>query len=221
MLEIFKSLKGIVEKGDDYEVSNLGNVRNVTTGKVLKGTKNYKGYLRVSFKGKQYFVHKLVALAFIPNPDNREQVNHKKGKEKDNNRLDNLEWATRSENMIHAYDTGLEDIKRGEDTNNAKLTDRDVTKIKEMFVARIPQKDIAKRFNIDIATISAIKTGRTWTHVNVEGFTPFQKRYSKYSDEQKAEIRKLYSVGQTKMEISEKLSIPFSTVLMILREKHD
>lgn len=106
MLEIFK----LISDYPNYEVSNLGNVRNRLTGKVLRPFKNGKGYLRVDLckngKEKTFLVHRLVATAFIPNPDNKPQVNHIDGC-KSNNYISNLEWCNSSENVSHSYRTGL------------------------------------------------------------------------------------------------------------------
>jgi hypothetical protein len=89
-----------------YRVSNLGNIKNIVTNKVLKNN-NKCGYLNISLnsniKKKSCFkVHRLVALAFIPNPENKSDVNHK-DKNKANNNLENLEWMTRKENNIHRF----------------------------------------------------------------------------------------------------------------------
>lgn len=96
--------------GDQYEVSNTGIVRNKVTGHILSPQEDKKGYLRVRLslhdKKATAKVHRLVATAFIPNPEEKPQVNHK-DMDKHNNRVGNLEWATNSENQIHAYKTGL------------------------------------------------------------------------------------------------------------------
>jgi hypothetical protein len=88
-----------------YEVSNYGNVRRFDNKAQLKGGLNSYGYVVFSLSkhGKQYMKkgHRLVAEAFIPNPDNKRDVNHKDG-DKTNNFVDNLEWASRSENVFHA-----------------------------------------------------------------------------------------------------------------------
>ena len=86
------------------EVSGHGDVR--FNGKLLK--QYYcNGYMQVKVSGKQIYVHRLVAQAFIPNPDNKPQVNHKDGN-KANNNVNNLEWVTNKENISHAYENSLQ-----------------------------------------------------------------------------------------------------------------
>ena len=103
-----------------YEVSNTGKVRSnnyLNTGRTqeLKLGHDDWGYLRVRIirngKRKTHKVHRLVAEAFIPNPNNLPQVNHLDGVH-DNNRVDNLEWCSASRNVQHAYDNGLKEKNR-------------------------------------------------------------------------------------------------------------
>ncbi len=107
MIEEWRTIEGYEDK---YEVSNLGRVRSLhsyggNTCRVMKPGKRTDGYLhvRLSKNGvvKQFLVHRLVAKAFIPNPNNLEMVNHK-DENKVNNCVENLEWCTRSYNQIYS-----------------------------------------------------------------------------------------------------------------------
>lgn len=115
MIEQWKPIEGYE---DLYEISNLGNVKSLpkTRGccvggeKILKQNYSKYGYMLVMLckngKPQSFAVHRLVAKAFIPNPENKPQVNHIDGN-KENNNLTNLEWCTASENTKHAYDNNL------------------------------------------------------------------------------------------------------------------
>jgi predicted DNA-binding WGR domain protein len=111
----------------NYLVSNFGRVKSLRTNKILKQTTDRNGYLHVCLctnnKRKNMMVHRLVALSYLPNPEDKPEVNHIDGN-KENNRIDNLEWATSKENIDHAYKIGL----RNNDTiiNNGKRNSRKV-----------------------------------------------------------------------------------------------
>lgn len=91
-------------EGTKYEVSSWGRIRNSESGTIIKPYRNSKGYLKVGLmvegKNKKYRVNRLVAMAFIPNPYNLPQVNHKDGN-KENNSFTNLEWITNDDNAKH------------------------------------------------------------------------------------------------------------------------
>ena len=96
--------------GEKYQVSNTGIIRNKLTGKILNPNKDCKGYLRISLSKNNVKetikVHRAVAIAFVGNPNNLPQVNHKDGN-KENNRVENLEWVSNYDNMQHAIKNGL------------------------------------------------------------------------------------------------------------------
>lgn len=109
MQEIWKNIKKF---NGLYKVSNLGKVKSLISNRILTpATVAYQntkrtGYYVVNLKRKLYYIHRLVAEAFIPNPNNLPQVNHIDGNKK-NNCVENLEWCTNSENIRHAYENNL------------------------------------------------------------------------------------------------------------------
>lgn len=126
--EVWKSVVGYE---GIYEVSNMGRVKSLTRviinkGRpcclkeiILKTPVGNRGYPVVNLMGKSATVHRMVANAFLPNPDNKPEVNHLDGS-KTNNRVENLEWNTGTENQIHSYATGLRISAKLSDRYNAK-----------------------------------------------------------------------------------------------------
>ena len=126
MKEIWKDIKGYE---GSYQVSNLGNIRNLNfhrEGKtlLLKPTINNRGYKRVwlykNSKNEAYLVHRLVAIAFIPNPNNYTVINHK-DENPSNNCVDNLEWCTQHYNMNYgSVKEKISKAKKGKSSHNNK-----------------------------------------------------------------------------------------------------
>jgi hypothetical protein len=158
-----------------YEVSSLGSVRSidriagkrrgVVKSKILKPYINRRGYLEVRLFAQSSslprIVHRLVAKAFIDNPKNLPQVNHIDGN-KFNNASDNLEWINNSENQKHAYKLGLQPSRAGEKNSKAKITDKDVTLLKQLYNSGKSVVEVSNMMNVSLGSTRQIIYGRTW-----------------------------------------------------------
>ena len=118
--------------------------------------------LCINGKHVDKYVHRLVAETFIPNPDNKEQVNHINGNQKDN-RVENLEWTTPLENMKHAYENDL--ALRGSNCPWAKITEDEVIKCYQMYINGKSASCIAKELGISKTQAWRIATGKRWRHI--------------------------------------------------------
>lgn len=155
--------KDVVGYEGIYEVSNKGRIKSKHYGKevFLKTQKTYDGYITIKLsiggKSKRYILHRLVAIAFLDNPENKPQVNHIDCN-KTNNFSDNLEWVTAQENVMHAWKNGLNgntvyffEKKIVEDYKNGMISTELTKKYKTSWLAI---RKLLKKNGLEIITIS-------------------------------------------------------------------
>lgn len=182
MDEIWKDVKGYEGL---YQVSNLGRIKSLDRhfirsnnksftykGKILKGSLDTKGYIQIELKGNGQrdirALHRLIAIAFIPNPENKPQIDHLDGN-KTNNKVTNLEWVTCRENIRRAWRNGLNKPTFGERHGNAKLTDEQAMFIKTHYKRNDKEfgcKAFMKKYNISQTPIYNILRKKGWKHLD-------------------------------------------------------
>jgi len=171
-----------------YQVSNFGNVRSLDRivnkpngisymrkGKLCVQSKSNLGYMTVGFtvnnKKVNKYVHRLVAKAFIINNNNYPQVNHIDCN-KTNNRMDNLEWCTNSQNHIHASKNGLNKLHlhrvaySEEKNGRSLLTNKQVLEIKQKYIPyKYSAKKISKEYGVSESCITHILNNTSWKEI--------------------------------------------------------
>ncbi len=169
-MEVWKDIK---EYKGLYQISNLGNIKSIggSNGKIkmdriLILKKNRFGYFRIGLHAndtiKYFQVHRLVAQAFIQNPLNKPQINHKNGIKTDN-RIENLEWCTASENIKHGIRIGLIKCSYGSNHWNSKLNRSQVDEIRlNYLIESISTFALAKKYNISQPQICNIINHKSW-----------------------------------------------------------
>lgn len=218
--------KEVFKKYFDYIVSNNGKVVSLKRKKqvLMKQCVNHKGYyflsLYINNKKIHFFVHRLVAIVFIPNLENKKQINHKNGNKKDN-RVENLEWSTGQENMQHAFKNGLIKGNKGEKNGRSKIKEKTALKIKKMLETK-SNTEIKKELGVSIGTIIGIKSGNTWKHIPNTHLKSVVKKANgekhpkaKLKEKDVKKIKKMIKKGLSNTDISKMYGVHRVTISAI------
>ena len=220
----------------NYAVSSYGRVKRLTeyqntthAGKILKPQLMSDGSLAVRLDRKNCKIHRLVAVAFIPNSENKREVNHLNGVRTEND-IGNLGWVTPAENCRHAYRTGLISIPHlvGESHPNTKLTTEAVRKILKTKTAFGCVQQLAREFHVSPHTIRSIRGRHNWGHVQVtqigvnpHGMTtlPFQGSKHPNAKLTEAKVRIIRASSLANISLAKQFCVTTSTIGMIRRRE--
>lgn len=157
-------------KFKDYLVNSFGQVTNLK-GEILKPRPNNRGYMMIDLyidkKKYSMLLHRLVADTFIDNPDNLPTVNHLDG-DKSINDVYNLEWASYSDNNLHAYANGLKESLKGEMSVFSKYDEMTIRRVCKRLEVESSPKRISRDMNLPLSLIRSIKSRESWTSVSKE-----------------------------------------------------
>lgn len=189
-------------KYKNIAVTECGKVWNTKSERFLTQTLNGNGYLTVSITetGKTARVHRVVCETFRPDcPFYGLDVNHKDG-DKQNNHLSNLEWCTRSHNILHAMETGL-NPSRGETNSRSVHTEETVRKACRLLEEGRRNVDVTKATGIDKSYLSEIKAGKRWGHVSKD-YNLKVRRTNRYSERTIRQVCELLQAGMSPAAVS-------------------
>ena len=159
--------KTLIADFDNYVIYSDGRVLNRIRGSFLRTFKRKDGYISIQLSNngerKTYKLHRLVAENLIPRIKGKYCVNHINGNKSDN-RVENLEWCTNSENQKHAFKIGLL-TNRGSNHPRSKLTETNVLDIRQELKKGKSYKELAEKHGVHCDTIGNIKNRKTWKHI--------------------------------------------------------
>lgn len=220
---IWKNIKGY----SGYQASDLGNIRSVRRNepRILK-TRLHGKYLTVQLyidgKRVERNVHRLVAKTFIPNPENKPCVNHINGIKTDN-RVENLEWATYSENTQHALSNGLK--KSGQDNYNATITNEMAFWCRSVYKPRDKNfglHALSMKLNVDVNVIRSVVHGESYKSAGGDPH-PKQYRSPNVPINIREKIREIFIKGSREFGVhalSRNFNLSRKTISNIIREQH-
>lgn len=223
--------KPIILDGEEsfYLVSNVGMVKNLRTGNVSNGSPDAQGYnkVHIPYNGKSNprRIHRLVAEAFIPNPENKPQVNHIFPKHYNKKRkcdwVGNLEWATAKENVSHSIENGLDANRaRGERGGTNKYTEEQIRMACKLLEDGYTSKEAARLVGIPKTTVDSIRCHGHWRHISKDYNIAFPHTYTvkrnyKYSDDTIHKVCQMIQEGYSGTEIFRSLKVPLPIVSSI------
>lgn len=196
------------------------NGRRIWPGKEAGSKAPQTGYICIRLNKNNYFVHRVVyALQYGTCPGDM-QINHKDGN-KQNNKVENLELVTGSENVRHAIQNGLTKILKGEECTQSILSDEIVLKMYDMFRKGMDNFAVAEVFGIEWKHVSLIRNGKRWKHLYAEYGEPFRKSAKplKITDEQILKALKMFDAGYNNRQTSKETGIEASQVSRIRNGK--
>lgn len=196
-------MKKYIENSKNYFVDENGDIYRGE--RKLRRNLDHSGYRSVSVRYldgtlKRMYVHRIVALAFLPNPQQLKVVNHK-NLDRSDNRVENLEWVSNRDNILHAIRMGACNLECGT-RKNAMYEPELIHEVCRLLQDGFRNVDISKRLDVPISLPNIIRSGKQWKHIS-ENYS-FRKisRTRRLSESTVKWVKEQISLGKTDAEIS-------------------
>lgn len=198
----------------------MWEVKSNRRGKLLSLVNRKDGYQDVGIRKDKVkhviMVHRLGAMTYIPNPENKPCVNHKDSI-RNNNHVQNLEWCTHKENLEHASKKGRLIGKRGETSSSAVMDNKTCHDICRAIQGGESLSSLSRRYSINLKTLSNIKNGKRWVEISSQ-YDIKTSPMKRLSQKEKDSIPQLKASGLSNREIAKILSCTVSTVCSYLNK---